>query len=198
MFTLTPTPIRYNDKGFTLVELMTAMIMGCILVAMSVGLIGFTTRSYHAQERLAGTQQDIRAGLDIMAREIRMAACNPGGTSGANLLQVTASTIRFTSDVNRDNIIQPTEDITYTYEPASGTLFRMTNNDQNAKMPIIEGVTAVTFTYWDTRFTPAVQTAALLSIGRIGIALTCQLRDQKGGTFERTLNTNISIRNLNL
>ncbi|MFH0781614.1 MAG: PilW family protein [Pseudomonadota bacterium] len=62
-----------SQKGFTLVELMIALFLSGILLA---GLgVAFKSQQdvYIAQEEVAEMQQEIRAGLEIMLREIRNA-----------------------------------------------------------------------------------------------------------------------------
>lgn len=68
---------RILNQGFTLVELIVAMAVSLLVI----GAIGSTflsqNKSYLAQEEVAAMQQNLRAAMFYMQREIRMAGCNP-------------------------------------------------------------------------------------------------------------------------
>jgi prepilin-type N-terminal cleavage/methylation domain-containing protein len=70
-----------DKKGFTLVELLIAMVVGLIIVAAIYGMMNLGQRSSASVDRKVLTQQDVRAVLDLMAMEIRMASFNPTMTS---------------------------------------------------------------------------------------------------------------------
>jgi prepilin-type N-terminal cleavage/methylation domain-containing protein len=72
------------DRGVTLIELMIVLVIAGILVAGIYTLFATQQRSYFVQDRVAGIQQDARAVLNIMARDIRMAGfvSGAGSTSG--------------------------------------------------------------------------------------------------------------------
>jgi prepilin-type N-terminal cleavage/methylation domain-containing protein len=60
-------------EGFTLVEMMIAMvIMGIVTAAVYTTLVS-TQRQAYTQEDVIEVQQNLRAGLDFMAKDIRMA-----------------------------------------------------------------------------------------------------------------------------
>ncbi len=62
-----------KDSGVTLIELMVVLVIAVILVGGVYSLFMAQHRSYAVQDQVAGAQQDARAALDIMARDIRMA-----------------------------------------------------------------------------------------------------------------------------
>jgi len=68
---------RILNQGFTIVELIVAMAVSLLVI----GAIGSTflsqNKSYLAQEEVAAMQQNLRAAMFYMQREIRMAGCNP-------------------------------------------------------------------------------------------------------------------------
>ena len=68
-------------KGFTLVELLIAMVVGLIIVAAIYGMMNMGQQSSATVDRRVLTQQDVRAVLDLMAMEIRMASFNPRRTA---------------------------------------------------------------------------------------------------------------------
>jgi len=62
-----------EDRGVTLIELMIVLVIAAILVGGIYTLFMTQQRSYSVQDQVAGAQQDARAALNIMARDIRMA-----------------------------------------------------------------------------------------------------------------------------
>ncbi len=62
-----------KEQGVTLIELMIVLVIAAFLVAGVYSLFITQHRSYSVQDQVAGVQQDARVGLDIMARDIRMA-----------------------------------------------------------------------------------------------------------------------------
>ena len=72
-----------NEHGFTIVELLVAMVVALFsLVVMAAIYSLFTTqqKSYIHQERVATIQQNLRSAMMLMERDIRLAGCNPTGT----------------------------------------------------------------------------------------------------------------------
>jgi len=76
--------IAKKDAGVTLIELMIVLVIAAFLVAGVYSLFITQHRSYSVQDQVVGVQQDARAALNIMARDIRMAGfvAGAGSTSG--------------------------------------------------------------------------------------------------------------------
>ncbi|PKN88922.1 MAG: hypothetical protein CVU51_02760 [Deltaproteobacteria bacterium HGW-Deltaproteobacteria-1] len=70
-----------GKKGFTLVELLIAMVVGLVIMAAIYGMMSLGQQSSASVDRRVLTQQDVRAVLDLMAMEIRMASFNPTRTA---------------------------------------------------------------------------------------------------------------------
>jgi prepilin-type N-terminal cleavage/methylation domain-containing protein len=64
---------RKQEHGVTLIELMVVLVIAAILVAGVYTLFMTQQRSYSVQDQVTGVQQDARAALTILARDIRMA-----------------------------------------------------------------------------------------------------------------------------
>ncbi len=70
-----------GSTGFTLIELLIAVAITSIFI-LAAGQLFITTNEINTvQEQLAGTQQSIRASMEIMARDIRMAGLAPSGSA---------------------------------------------------------------------------------------------------------------------
>ena len=53
-----------DDRGFTLVELMVALVMATIFILATMTIAEISTQSYRAQERVSDAQQGVRGMLD--------------------------------------------------------------------------------------------------------------------------------------
>ena len=77
---MTKNRIPEKNKGFSLLELLIALVIaGILLAALYRTFIG-GQKIYTVQEEVADTQQYVRASIDQMVRNIRMAG------SGGNIL----------------------------------------------------------------------------------------------------------------
>lgn len=89
-------------RGFTLVELLIAMAVSGIIMTGIYSAFKTQQDSYLAQEQVAEMQQNIRAGLYIMIRDIRMAGYDPSATDNYGVVSATNSKFVFTADMNDD------------------------------------------------------------------------------------------------
>ena len=68
-----------STSGFTLTEVLIALMLSLVVAAAIYSVLTMGQMSSASIERGVTTQQDVRAALDIMAREIQMASYNPTG-----------------------------------------------------------------------------------------------------------------------
>ena len=91
---------KQNEDGFTLVELLVAMAVSVIAMA-SIGYVYYTQqKSYVAQEQISAMQQNLRAAMYYMEREIRMAGFDPTEDAGAGINIANNAELEFTVDYN--------------------------------------------------------------------------------------------------
>lgn len=91
---------KRHDRGFTLIELMIALAVTSIIVVAGFTILTTTDRSTKANEQAAGTQQNVRLAMELIARDVKLAGfmmplspnvpvggtagnCGPGGTPSA-------------------------------------------------------------------------------------------------------------------
>ena len=75
--TRSPYPIPRSQRGFTLVELMLALLLG-LLVAMAAGGVFLSNRRvYGTTESINRIQENQRAAFELLARDVREAGANP-------------------------------------------------------------------------------------------------------------------------
>ena len=212
---------KQNENGFTLVELMVAMAISAIVMA-SIGYLHYSQqKSYVAQEQIAAMQQNIRAAMYYMEREIRMAGCDPTQNANAGIQNAGPNTIHFTLDITDDTDTGPpdgdtgdaNEDITYilTDNDGDGVNDCLERNGQL----IAENIDALDFVYLDSNGVPTATISDIRSVqitivartgkGDPGFTNNISYPNQQGTTIypaqgdnnrRRRLTTTITCRNL--
>ncbi len=111
--------MKTNAKGFTLVELMIAMVIGIIIMGGIVYSYYVQQQTRTTQQLVVEMQQNARSAIALMRRELRMANYNPrlydgndndgangiddpGESSVKGLLRVSPGSVQFTLDLNAD------------------------------------------------------------------------------------------------
>jgi type IV pilus assembly protein PilW len=136
-----------SNQGFTLLELVVAMAIVGIIMAGVYATYFSQQKSYLVQDQVAAMQQNLRAGMFYMEREIRMAGLDPTGTTDSGVITATANSVNFTMDFDGDGGIGADEDITYSLKDSNGD---GTNDhlDRNNQI-VAENIDALDFVYLD-------------------------------------------------
>ena len=103
---------QYNH-GFTLVELMITLLISMIVVGSIYTAFISQQHTYIVQDQVAEMQQNIRAALMMITREIRMAGYDPTGDANAGITVATNSQFGFTQDIDEDGNVTSSETITF-------------------------------------------------------------------------------------
>jgi len=116
-FDMTPENFRKDNRGFTLVELLVAMALGLVVLGAVLKVFVSQNRTNAAQQEVAYAQQNVRAAMDLMAREIRNAGYDPQDNGFDAIKTATSNTIRILSNLSGDDEAgdpnDPNEDVTY-------------------------------------------------------------------------------------
>ncbi len=84
---------RSRVRGFSLVELMVALVLGLIIVGGVISIFLSNQQAARANEGLARLQENARVAFELMARDVRQAGGNLcGATVTANVLNNAAAT----------------------------------------------------------------------------------------------------------
>lgn len=161
-----------KNSGFSLIELLVAMaisaiVMAAIFLAYKVQVTGKIT-----QESTLDRNQDTRAGLELMASDLRIAGCDPTGSAAAGFKKATSTELEVTMDISGggntgnefDGIInQPGEDIRY-WLTANNIMRERVGTDPAGGFPLVSNVDALNFVYLDKNNAPTAVLTAIKSV----------------------------------
>ncbi|MGP8323533.1 MAG: PilW family protein [Methanosarcinaceae archaeon] len=88
-----------SSKGFTLIELMVAMVVSSILIAGIYTTYITQLKSHLTQQLIVEMQQNLRGAMLIIKKDIRMAGYDPNTTAGAGVSAMLENSFEFTMDV---------------------------------------------------------------------------------------------------
>lgn len=90
--------INKRQRGFTLIELMVALLLGLLVVAAAGSIFLSNRRVYGSTEAISRIQENQRAAFELISRDIREAGVNPCSRFDATnplVVQVTAPDAQF-------------------------------------------------------------------------------------------------------
>lgn len=182
-------PRSRHESGFTLTELLVAMVLAG--VAMSAIYAAYVTqqRAYKTTQDVTAAQQNLRSAMYFLEKDLRMAGYDPqdGGTFGfTNTLD---NSFKFTWDVDENGVLSgASEYITYKFETPETTIER--DSGDGSFNDIADGISGVTFTYFTDS---GVTTTTPDQVRMVLVDMTAE----RGG-HERSLQSRIWCRNTGL
>lgn len=70
-------PAPRGHRGFSLIELMIALVLGLLVAGAAIGMFISNARTYDTTESLSRVQENARMAFELMARDIRESGGNP-------------------------------------------------------------------------------------------------------------------------
>ncbi len=180
-----------------MIELIIAIsIVGIILIALSA-TFERSGRLYTTQNVSAALQEEVRAAVEIMAREIRMAAYDPFKTGDFEIMTADATHLMFTLDLNEDGVVNTTgfpncERLSFRYSNANEALQIICGESTGGQdvQTLIGGlntdtrVTAMDFDYMDNQNN---STSFIQDIRGVVITLTAEAPAGRTGDDRKKL-----------
>lgn len=183
--------LKGDTIGFTLVEMLVALLIISIISGAAYSMFMSLSRSYTTQSVASAVQQRVRAAIDYMIRDIRIAGLDPLQTGGFGVVSATSTVFRLTADKNMDgNTNDAAEDVTYSV--AGGNL--QLTDDQGTET-LSRYVTDFSFTYFDQ---DGVVTTNISDIRSVEIIMSVREPSGGGKWVSRTFTTRVRVRNLGL
>ena len=189
---------RWDDQqGFSLLEVLISLSVFTIVIFAVYTTFTASHRTFVRGEDKIELQQTSRVAMGMAASEIRTAGYDPSNVMTlmpTTAIQVAnANTLTFIADVDGDNV---TDQVTYRLQGTQ--LIRDLASWNGATFPapapeqLADGVTTLTFAYFDSSDNP---TATLANIRRITIGLTVQ-ETGVGGQQSLPLTMDVRLRNV--
>jgi len=204
-----------NRKGFTLIEILIAMVVASIVMAAIYSVYRSQTQTHRTQQLVVQMQQNMRAALYLMESDIRMAgysAADPPAPAGfvqdftglawphnGSAAATGANNIAFTVDRNDSGTIDAAaalagfEIIAFRRDAANNTLERWDGSSGTWQVAA-EQITNLSFTYHREDDSPiALPLAAddLTDIRSVEVAITASSGDRN-----MNLTSKIKCRNM--
>jgi prepilin-type N-terminal cleavage/methylation domain-containing protein len=192
--------VRGDSSGFTLLELMIVLVLSLILMAAVYLATQSTRQTNNEQQQIMALQQDLRAVMDILEKDIHNCGCapllagNPLGTK-FGITDAGAQSLTFTADLNANGVVDDeTERITYAV--SDGEIARITYRcptagDQSCRVPvqITRRALSLAFAYYDANSAATSLPAEIRSV-----EVSVKMRSSNG-QFERQISRRIQFRN---
>lgn len=192
---------KFNDKGFSLLELIIAMAFTLVLLGIVSTLFTAAVGTRSRQSRRTDALTSAQAALNIMSREIS----NSGyGLTNNGMVPADSNQQRlhFRSNVvNTDSATGSAgEDVTYFYDAETQSIVRFDPNDSPQTSIVVNRISNITLTYFDyvgSSSTPIQRTTPTSSTGRIRINVTVQLENVTGQPSNQTVafTSDVTLRN---
>lgn len=99
-----------NNRGFTLFELLISLAITGIILGSVYVIYASQQKSYSLQEEIAAMQQNIRAAMYIMEKEIRMAGFDPTDSGNFGITDIRKRNINYMVDPNGNSALEFTLD----------------------------------------------------------------------------------------
>ena len=193
-----------EEKGFTLVELMIALAIAGLILSTIIGVFVRSNRLYTTQNAAAALQQEVRAALEIMSREIRLAGYDPMRTGNFGFKNATATRLHFTADLNEDGTLDPApsfpncENLSFRYSAAKRSIQIICGEgtgSQDVETLIGDtdvSVSGLDFSYRDNQ---NQSTTFVPDIRGVVITIVAQVPAGSDGMISRTYSTWVNFRN---
>jgi prepilin-type N-terminal cleavage/methylation domain-containing protein len=135
------------SSGFTLVELLIVMVLSLVLVGTAFMAYLAQNKTGNEQAKVVALQQDIRAVMDMIDRDMRNSGSNKTGGSilAIDAADSSATSVGFDMDLDWNGTNgQAGENVRYWL---SGTTLNLT--DQGVTTPLLTNVSQFNVTYFD-------------------------------------------------
>ncbi|MEA2101814.1 MAG: prepilin-type N-terminal cleavage/methylation domain-containing protein [Thermodesulfobacteriota bacterium] len=176
-----------DNKGLTLIELMIVMVLSLVLMAAVYMAYQAQHKTSSEQQQVSAVQQDLRAVMNIMAKDIRNTGCDPLNKNSFGIQDATLSSNSL--DITYDLSKNGTTDAKQSAYTLAG------NQIQRNGTTLVNNVTTLEFVYIDADDAEITDTTAIADVRSIQVQVSIQSPDK---TFTRTLTRRIKCRNLGL
>jgi prepilin-type N-terminal cleavage/methylation domain-containing protein len=154
-----------KNSGFTMVEVLVAVLISVIVMTAIWSTFQIQQRSYAAQEHVAAMQQNLRAGMHLMANDIRIAGYDPKPSRNFGITNMGSDTITFTMDIDGDGAAGGSgEEVTYTLWTDTDGRKKLVRKAPTTPQAVSENIEALNFIYLNASGGIAVSASEVRSV----------------------------------
>ena len=160
--------IRNNKGGFTLIELMIAMAISTVVMTAIYSAYRSQLKSHITQQKVVEMQQNARASMFVMEREIKMSGYDPDRSQDTEITVADNNTITFTVSAISDGIDNDGDGDIDTADSDGGEVQTITYSlggqdlqrtvDAMPPQPVAENIEVLDFVYLREDRTPLLAT----------------------------------------
>lgn len=196
-------------NGFSLIELLIAMAVGLIILGATYSVFISQNKQMDKQDKIVELQQNVRAAIDMMSREVRMAGYNPTPCPGAcpapfDGITYNTAQLQIKANFSGGSAVgsgAANEIVIYKYDSAN---FRITRNNwsssgsQSGDQPFAENIIPndngiPLFSYLDKN---GNATATSSAIRKVRLTITGRTSSPIDGIYPKyTLSADVYVRN---
>lgn len=192
-----------NSRGFSLIELIIAMVLTMILLGLVSTLFARSMGTRDRESRRADALAAAQAALSVMSREIGNSGY--GLTSnGIVVADSNATQIHIRSNIVNDDLTtnSPGEDVTYYLDAGTNSIVRYDPNDSPTTSVVINRISSVTYEYFDYQAFSSTTTQSSTptnNTGRVRITVSVALEEVQGQPSNQTVTftSDVTLRNSN-
>jgi len=200
------TVSEFRQSGFSLIELMIAMAVTSMVGFAIIMTFSTSSRHFTEQNVAASLQQEMRATLEIMASQIRLAGYDPHQTGDFSIDEASAFRFKYSADLNEDGIkdvsgdFNTSEITTFSYAGGS-TAVQMISSEATGSARIetllgdTGGQTQALSLVFDYRDLSDTVTTNPLNVRSVIMTLTAQAPAGRIGMITRTYSQRVECRN---
>lgn len=214
---------RKAQSGFSLIELLIAMTVVLMLLAVVSSLLSTAMSVRTRQSRKTDALTSAQAALNILSREIANSGYGIGtcqtadcsvmtGNNGIVLADSDANRIHFRTNLTNTgprsvpagstvmSTNQSAEDVTYFFDAATDSIVRFDRNGTPQTSVVVNKISNVVFTYYNysgSSSAPTQTSVPTANTGRVKITVTVQLEPVVGQPNESvTFSSEVTLRNV--
>lgn len=195
-----------NARGFSLVEVMIALALSTLTLGAIYQLYLSQLKNQVVRDNTLDMQQQARAAMDLVTRELKMAGYDPRGVNrdhlaGNDFPGVTqdSNQLIIKADLNGNGVSSDSnESIVYSHDPETMTLRR---NTGGGRQPVGEGIEAFAVKYFDHDGNPTWNSKQIRQIELVITSRTANPDPHyppNGGYRTFILSSRVTPRNLGL
>lgn len=186
---------RFSNKGFSLIELMIAMTIMLVMLAIVSTLLSRSLSVRQRESQRTDALTSAQAALNVISREIANSGFGINSTTNSRIAgngivaaDSNSTRIHFRANINNVGPMtgggtvlatnQSGEDITYFYDDATDSIVRYDPNGTPQTSVIVNRISSITFRYFDyagTNSTGVEVSTPTENTGRVSIRVLVQL-----------------------